>query len=220
MFRFNTSEEFNTYLDYHFKFLISNLPDALEGRYFSEIDYSSFRSGQKSIKEVIKYLEENPQNLDLKYCVNYYADNLSLDDHLELFIKTLKKLDDKDIKKITLEDKYVLYLLASSSQRFVKGYRDIKYDIFLELTNHLGTDFNVKLQKELKSLAKVIGFSGLKNLVNLYIFSGNIKDLIFDDVTKLNKVLKENFLEYKTLDDLLDEGMTFKQINNFYNEER
>ena len=219
MFRFNTSKEFNTYLDYHFKFLISNLPDALEGRYFSGINYSTFHSGQKSIKEVIKYLEENPQNLDLKYYVNYYADNLSLDDHLNLFIKTLKKLDDKDIKNITLEDKYVLYLLASSGQRFIKHSLNLKFDIFLELTNHLGTDFNVKLQRELKILAKVNDF-GFKSFVDLYIFSGNIKNLIFDDVTKLNKVLKENFLEYKTLDDLLAEGKTFKQINSFYNEER
>ena len=219
MFRFNTSEEFNTYLDYHFKFLISNLPDALEGRYFSKINYSTFHSGQKSIKEVIKYLEENPQNLNLKHFVFYYADNLSLDDHLELFIKTLKKLDDKDIKNITLKDKYVLYLLASSSQAFIKDCRELKFDIFLELTNHLGTEFNVKLQRELKNIAKVNDFS-FKSFVDLYIFSGNIKNIIFDDNAKLNTVLNKNFLEYKTLDDLLNEGKTFKEINSFYNVER
>ena len=213
MFSFNQKSALNLYLNYQYMFFMTILPDALSKRKLLMYKYEDPNAvlPQKS-SEVLEYLRANKNLLEnISELSSNPVENLSKEDYLKLFAKTFKKLESKDTYDLELEDKLVIHILSDISG----NHAGHNLHFFFLLRKHLpDKEYNV-LVDQIKELSK-----GLANETIVQLFSEGAKDILFKNDKDLQKVLDTRFLGIKTLDDLLNTGKSFKQINDFYKGER
>lgn len=214
----------DNFLNFYLRFLASNFSDALKGKPFDgNEEYFDVDHSYGKIKNFFK--DQSPLE-KIKLNTPLYANNLSLNDHFDLFVETFGRLQNPVFLNLKNEDKYVLYLLAATSKSFVKDTDTARQSAVFCTTKYLdelGKDYPDELSEEkhylkIKELSDKYNFKNENLFISEYIFSDKFANLLFDDDIKdVIKILENEILKTKTLDDLINENRSFKDINNFYN---
>ena len=165
------------FLNFYLRFLASNFSDALNGKPFDgNEEYFDINHSCRKIKEFLK--DQSPLE-KVKLNTPLYADNLSLNDHLNLFIETFEKLQKIVFLNLKNEDKYVLYLLAATSKSFVKDTNAARQSAVFCTTKCLDLfDHENKYYLKIKELSDKYNFKNENLFISEYIFSDKFANLL------------------------------------------
>ena len=146
--------------------------------------------------------------------------NLSKLTFFEILKDTINKIYNTDTYTPTLQDKYVMLLFLSTNDNYIED--NVDNTEAYEIVNALLSAYNKKVQfhivEKLIDLAEDNYGQTLKQFSDNF-FSVTATKFLFDDRKDLEYVILNGKLPLRkyTLEELIEENRTFKEINNLYN---
>ena len=145
--------------------------------------------------------------------------NLSKLVFFEILKDTINKIYDTNTFAPTLQDEYVMLLFLSANDNYIEDNVDNTeaYEIIYALLSAYNEEVQFHITKELVELARNCGQT-LKQFSGNF-FSVTATKFLFDDRKDLTDVILSGKLPLRkyTLEELIQENKSFKEINNLYN---
>ena len=223
MIKFNVKDTFlNDFFNKQFRYMTSNMVHILYDKkytYVKDMNETDFILDKEKIITLMDLKKSDLISKTQEY-TDLVVGNLSKLTFFEILKDTINKIYDTDTYTPTLQDKYVMLLLLSVNDNYIKDNVDNTeaYEIVYALLSAYNKGVQFHITKELVEFAAENYGQTLKRFSGNF-FSVTATKFLFDDRKDLEYVILNGKLPLRkyTLEELIEENRTFKEINNLYN---
>ena len=222
MIKFNVKNTFlNDFFNEQFRYMASNMVHIFYDKkytYVKDMDDADFILDKEKIITLMDLKKSDLISKTQEY-TDLVVGNLSKLVFFEILKDTINKIYDTNTFAPTLQDEYVMLLFLSANDNYIEDNVDNTeaYEIIYALLSAYNEEVQFHITKELVELAGNCGQT-LKRFSGNF-FSVTATKFLFDDRKDLTDVILSGKLPLRkyTLEELIQENKSFKEINNLYN---